>query len=806
MEEKTLRAMLRFGVDDQAASEAGRKVRTLGNLFSELEKQAAEAQREMVIRKEAGQSVDILAQKLERLDEQMKAVSREAKEIVNQDFISNINKLREGADRLGGLSSIIAVIGGTIAGPLTGAMAKYVSGVGKSEEAGRKWAGSLKRIEDSTERVGRVVTTAVLPVMEQLARVSEQAAKFAERNPQAVQAALGIGGGLVTLGTIGILASQGIRMYADVQFLSAAALQNVAADKMIAAAGVQAGAAGKGAAGAIGAGAFSMAGLTSAVATVAPAAIAIAGPAIGAAVYDYLARNFGLGGGANVGMFVSVIANNVGKLSDALGITTNAANDWFVSVSRLTQATDAQTQAALDAAMRGSTTPTYNGIMAFDPEGRIAAREAEYKRLRESQSKALPLFVAYRRAEEQAERDYHDKRLRMIADFAKQQQDIEGQLYRRQDEERKAFLAQQAKGQTHFDKEQTKAALEFAEQRTTAEAEYYKQREKAAGDFDADTLEREYQHRRNLAKIDEESDLRIEELAANVDALGIVRELRARERARRDAEENFKDGERQRNTAYAQQVKDLEQNFAETRAVQLAEFAKQQQERRTEFEQERALARVEFAQRQEDEREKARQESARRAQDFDSKMLEYDQQYSIEQARRLRDFRERLIELDAALTGEQEKRKQFYEETAKDFDAWLTALRSGTAYSPTTTSAGGSTARTLTPTSGGRVIPAMAGGGYASYGAYVLGDAPGGGAGGREFVMNAATTSAAERLAGRSLSQDTILNAMRGYSVNVGGIAAYALNPQAAIEQAVQAVYNGLTQAFAGAKVDYGRI
>jgi hypothetical protein len=155
-------------------------------------------------------------------------------------------QLRKNRMELRELSQVftaIGLLGASVYGPALLAANKYITAAGQTEIASSRWIASQKSIEESVIRVGRVVTTGLLPGFEQAAQIAEKFAAFAEKNPKAIQAAVGIAGGLVAIAAAGKIFTEVDRAIVDIQLI-AANMMDKAADKQLAAAGgMEAGAA-----------------------------------------------------------------------------------------------------------------------------------------------------------------------------------------------------------------------------------------------------------------------------------------------------------------------------------------------------------------------------------------------------------------------------------------------------------------------------------------------------------------------------------------------------------------------------------
>lgn len=163
-------------------------------------------------------------------------------------------------------------------------MTRYLDKVGLASEEGRRWALAQERIEESQLRIGQVASEALIPFMERVADLAEAGAQFVEEHPDLIRGFVTVGGILVSAGTLATVLSKGVSLVADAKTLLAGRLQDTAANKQLAAAQMQSGAAaGRGVGAAVG-GLGGLAG--TAIRTVGTVALIATAVYIGAEVVD----------------------------------------------------------------------------------------------------------------------------------------------------------------------------------------------------------------------------------------------------------------------------------------------------------------------------------------------------------------------------------------------------------------------------------------------------------------------------------------------------------------------------------------
>lgn len=129
-----------------------------------------------------------------------------------------INKVRESYERLAQVSQITAAAGASILAPLTLAANKYVQAVGMAEETSIKWQQATARANQAQVDFGRKAAESLLPYVELLTKIQEEAAKL----PAGVlQAGAAIGVGLSMVGAAGLIAAQVGKLVTAIQLLAA---------------------------------------------------------------------------------------------------------------------------------------------------------------------------------------------------------------------------------------------------------------------------------------------------------------------------------------------------------------------------------------------------------------------------------------------------------------------------------------------------------------------------------------------------------------------------------------------------------
>jgi len=182
---KDLQAALKNG--DKNAGELAQELRYVEGLMGEIDKEARKMS---------------LAKSLKKAEEQA-------------------NRTREKMEKMAQVGSRLAMAGAAITAPFLVAMKKYADTAGENEETSKRLVELSRRWEESQVRLGRVTAEILLPTLERAMDIVEKIAAFAEKNPGAIKAALGIGATLTVLGGMLVTASQIVSTIATVQGIAA---------------------------------------------------------------------------------------------------------------------------------------------------------------------------------------------------------------------------------------------------------------------------------------------------------------------------------------------------------------------------------------------------------------------------------------------------------------------------------------------------------------------------------------------------------------------------------------------------------
>jgi len=223
MATRTIDLLLNLGAEKSPS------VDSLKKQFVELEKKAAHAKEVvkglLLIDGEGSASVKKARQNLNAIEQELKDINAQAQKMTLANKLQQIeaqaNKTREKMEKLAQVGNKMALVGGAILTPFALAMKKYIEATKETEPNAQRIVELGQRWEQSQVRIGRVTAEILLPAMEKALNIIDQITAFAEKNPGAIKAALGIGGTLVVLGGMLSTAASIVSTIATVQGLLA---------------------------------------------------------------------------------------------------------------------------------------------------------------------------------------------------------------------------------------------------------------------------------------------------------------------------------------------------------------------------------------------------------------------------------------------------------------------------------------------------------------------------------------------------------------------------------------------------------
>lgn len=518
---------------------------------------------------------------------------------------------------------------------------------------------------------------------------------------------------------VGVAVSKGIRLYADVQTLllgsqelAAANLQDIAADKQLAAAQLRAG-------------------------------------LEGVEVPNKETPIPGAGGvGALLGSASLIVA---GLIASGAVITWV---DQILEKSRFGQQRQDAIDKARDQGARiypGILPPQERQLQAQLNRAQDAGNTEEIQRLR-MELKNLgdqagqtadklsdnPLLNVDQQTRDQALKIYEDYKaddLKLVQDHYADRNKIISNALAAEQAENSKYAASVTKVNQQTASSLASAASDFARANLQAEQQYNQRHAQIIRDGELDIEKIREQSQERLRKLEQDHADRAADLTAARDALGLAKENRKFTQDRAEENRNTQQAIRQRRQDIQLRLADLQQSYEQERAQRLADY----QARVAEIQAQARQRLAELAQQHQEELQQIRTQKA-------AKLRELDAQFVDERKRRYQYFLQQIRDLDASLLGETKIRQQYQAKMLTDLDLFLSTYRNKLASlgGPTNT-AGGSAGNYA--------------GGYATYGMHLLGDAPGGGPGDREYVIKGDTTRMLERLIGGQITPERLMSA-----------------------------------------------
>jgi hypothetical protein len=632
-----------------------------------------------------------------------------------KDLMARFNEMRESAEKLQGISVRVGAAGAAVLAPLIGMSQKYLEFAGQSESISSRWINASKSLEQSGVRVGRVVTTELLPVLERAADIAERAAAFAETpaGQQAIRAALSIGGTLAAVSAVGMAAAQIKSAVGTAGWLLAktGALNSrsgSALDPLISARIASFGSGGGGIAAATT--------TTLSVGSLIPYAVAITAGVIATSeavswVNDLLDRT-----GTNK------------QIDDARAKARSEGRKIYTGPNGpIRDPRERELQIKLNEAIDAGDAKK---IKELTDEINSLGRSAEKAKNGLGQA-GVKAFIAYLDQEQKTEKRYQEQRSKAVEDFERQRA-----------EEEKDYQRERTQAESDFQRNRQKQLSDFAQNEHQETVGYYKRRLQATLDYNKEIQRREQDHQRDMQRQQEDHQERLQDFISSGDAAGFIKAQRQFERDRQRAEEDYSIRAGRESEDFASKISEMEADFSESRAVRRADFEQRLQDEAEEYQQRRQ-------QEEADRTERLR----RQTEEHTNQLSELDQQFENERRERKSAFTEQLADLDIFLDGEKDKRAKHYQKMSEALDEWLKKesdrMKGNSGISA---KAGG--------------VPGRASGGYVSRGLYMMHD--------NEFVLNAKSVSAAERLAQGRLTQDGIMSMLAGGRGSGGATAARA--------------------------------
>lgn len=633
------------------------------------------------------------------------------------------------------IGTIFTVIGAAITGTLVKSANDFVKTMGTINSTSLEWMQTQQSIKDSWTEIGGVVAQVMLPGLREAATIMKSVADFAQQHPELVSAALTIGGIMTAIGAITMLVGRIGMIMVELQYLST----------VMGGAGGAAGVGGMlgrlsgGAAGGAIGGALSTLGTVTIVATsliIGAEVGSLIGNAIAQEIYgkDYKQQNIGDALMTAVRLTETPI-NLFGKLVASIDPQlTNFANSITLAYDKVNN--------------------TIGGLIGATGYGGGAAGAGAPSQTLVTQQEAQ-LVMQYEQQMADATKNYEQQRADTVQQSEQQMAEATQQYEQQRADTVAQFEQQMAQQARDFAEQQARAQRDFTEQQDKALRDYNEQVAKSNRDFQVSQANAARSHQLELQRLEEEHNTRMQDLISARDALGVVKEQQSYVAQVNQSNAQFDLQRSEAAQQHAMQLADMKQNFMQQRADALAAYNQQRQDALDAYNQRVADEQQQEADRLAQMDANHKLEMAKLAQQEQDKLQKLTDAYNKQVDTIQSAFVDRLDALDSTIFASTQNFISFMTQAAADAAKMLQQEQQDIAMLQ-----GSSSLLTLPP--------GKAYGGYAPYGLYRLGDTPGGGPGGPEYVLNSQTTRLAERIMGGSLTQQNLLAALMG-NKGVGG-------------------------------------
>lgn len=614
--------ILRFLLDKAALAQSQQGSDQLAGSLKKVdeslsgEKLTAELERVVKALKEAER---VSKETITNLKAEARVLSATASAIVDGAEKQTLAFTKTLAGQLEGISKLSLGVGTALVGGIIGFANKYVANAKESTAVTVSWKSAQDSLNKSGERFGAVLAKEALPLLREGARLAEQVASFVETHPDAVRAALNTGKVLIALGSIGLLVSKGVKLFADTKYLlsvpvqlEAARLQDKAAAKQLEAALLRA----------------KDLGLeipkTPAAAT---GGLAAAATSVGLVVAGVIAAKYAVD-------LVNVVLQKT-------GIAKSIAD----AQQKILETSKRPYPGIITAARPGATA---GGSAITTPELTGAAASTQFDAV-------LKAYETYKEDDLNAvQKHYADRKKIMDGALAAEQKSNAD------------YAASVAKVRSQTSSALSSAAKDLQSANEQAEIDYQTDRAQIIrdGNQEVEQLQTDLQER--LRKNAKEHEERVFDLTNSRDALGLAKERDRFKDEQSEAKREAKAEIAQRRQDIAQRLSDLAQSYEQERVQRQADY----EARRAEI---LANQRQQLAELQAQHAAELREIQQNKI----DRIKELDSQYAEERKRRYQQLIQNIRDLDASLLGEKNLKLQYYNAMTKDLDSFLAKYKAG---------------------------------------------------------------------------------------------------------------------------------
>lgn len=618
------------------------------------------------------------------------------------------------------VANMVVVTGGLMTSALVLNANHYVQTVGRINEHSAKWLGYSEDIKKANLEIGKSATQAMLPTMKMTAELMQKVADIATANPWLVQ-------GIMTAGTIMAAVGGAMKVVGEIMKISGEIGKLIAqaeaafiTSKINSMGGVGMGEYLPGGAGA-GMGALGMVTLTATSVIIG----AELGMALGNAINKQLqGENFKSQNLQDVLVTINritqlpwaITGQILGRMGGDMKIFGDAILDWLNDINR------------------------FFGEMIGAKEFDTSAEEAKAAETAMITEQETQTFIAYQKQMAESSASYSQQRADIIAQYEEQIVSVTQQYESQRADAISSYNKQMSRSAEDFARNQQKSLDDFNRQTAKVRTSSNEEEAKAQKEFQRTSQKNAQSHALELQRLEAQHNNRLGDLAAQRDALGIVKENQSYALARSEKEKDYRIAEQERKASFqreqaerrandAQRLIDMRADFDRQRAQALSERAIQVA--RQAADQAERLSRM-------DAQHKA--ELLKMEQQEKVKLSKLDEAYKKQVGQIQSAFLDRLRALDSTILGDAKAFEANLQKQALAFRVWLDNFKSAQG------AFGGAGNQQLVH----GVIGSHAFGGYGQF------FGPGEN-GKEEFVLNNESTRMAEAMLGSRLSQANLL-------------------------------------------------
>ena len=637
----------------------------------------------------------------------------------------------------------IAIAGTAMWAPLVANAIKYNKEMeklgGVADPLVTSWQKQTKALQAAQMSIGRTTTQVLLPYLEKVAKIADKAAGIVEEHPGIIEAALKTGIAVTTVGVLGALVANGVKMIVDVRFVAASASLELSSWRMLRSAEIYAAASAKNLPG--GAGVLARAGGSSGLILGGAAAAGVASAGLGYAAAQTI-RNSpfeqfltfvrtlasiipAFGAGMHLENFLfkithveeefTSLAEILDKVSPNLGNLVRAYAD-FIGVGEKTESTISKGTSAL-----------------------IHFGDA-MERLKKEQDAAIIVLELQRNLVRMAS-NYERDRLDIISDGNKQALAIQRRYANSVKDAFETMVRNIARLTADFILDNTRAEEDHLQERSEIVSEGHDDLIQAESDFQERLLQLRLDHEDNVDALERERD-----------ALGLVKEQRRYDRERDELL-------REQNDRIAQIRSDVAERLRETDRQYLIERQRRQEDYLIRVREENE--RYEEAKEEAAERRAEEQAALKKAQE--EKLQSLREAYEKEKSDAVNAAYEKIVLLQGALNAELRMNQLYHglilDETRRFLEDYLDILNMERSDIEGTTT-GTTNMGNITGSTGTHFTTNKQQGGPIPFtGMYKLHKG--------EEVLSPSTVRAAEQVIGGSFSQANMLATLAGRASRV---------------------------------------